>query len=114
MEGYNTRSIAISFVNLGHAATRNCEIIPSFPGHDYKCWESYLEEQIESAVQLVADIVQRQAEQGRYIKINSQTILTHHEIDPIRKQDPGPLFNKAHFINRIKQELNNRGYEHET
>lgn len=114
MDGYNQRSIAISLVNLGHIAKEECTIIPNFNGVSNKCWDNYPNEQINAAVQLTADIVERQAERGNFMKINHQTILTHQEIDPVRKSDPGPLFDKQNFINRIKQELRIRGYEHET
>jgi N-acetyl-anhydromuramyl-L-alanine amidase AmpD len=114
MDGYNQRSIAISFVNLGYIAKEECTIISNFNGVSNKCWDNYPNEQMNAAIQLVADIVERQAEKGNFMKINHQTILTHQEIDPVRKWDPGPLFDKQNFINRIIQELRLRGYEHET
>jgi len=112
--GYNQRSIGISLVNLGYIATNNCEVIPEYNRIKNKCWEKYPEEQIESTVQLVADIIERQAQKGNIMKINEQTITTHQEIDPGRKWDPGPMFNKQEFITKVKQELNKRGYPHET
>lgn len=111
--GYNQRSIGISFVNLGHAARQNCTTIEEFNGIRNQCWENYPQEQITAAVNLVADIVQRQAISGNFMKINQETITTHQEIDPKRKSDPGPLFDKNLMIARIKQELTNRGYTYE-
>ena len=113
---YNQRSIGVSFVNRGHAATTNCEVIPNlvgYPGFQNKCWEIYPEEQIEAGVQLVADIIERQAKRGRIIKPTREFIKTHHEIDRDRKQDPGPMFDEEEFVQRVRQELDRRQFPYE-
>lgn len=113
-EGYNQRSIAISLVNLGHSATNNCQTIQNYHGIKNKCWEYYTEEQIDATIQLIADIIERQAQQNNFIKLNAETITTHQEIDPTRKWDPGPMFLiKEDIITRVKTELQKRDYPYE-
>lgn len=110
--GYNQRSIGISFVNLGHAGREGideCEIIPDFNGIKNACWQEYTQEQQDAAIRLIADIVERQEAQGNTIRLNRDTIKTHQEIDPHRKYDPGPLFDKEELITEARNELRRRG-----
>lgn len=113
IEGYNTRSIGISFVNLGHGARENCQVVPIYNKIQNKCWEIYPDQQIEGAVKLVADIFERQAKRNNFMKLNENTIKLHSEIDPERKADPGPMFNRPEFIQRVRQELERRQFPYE-
>ncbi|MCP4184759.1 MAG: N-acetylmuramoyl-L-alanine amidase [Hyphomicrobiales bacterium] len=65
----NSHSIGIEIVNRGH---------------EYG-YADFPDEQMESVVQLLGDIV------ARY-RIKSADILAHSDIAPLRKQDPGELF----------------------
>lgn len=112
--GYNQRSIGISFVNLGYGAKEDCTTVPEFNSIRNACWQNYPREQISATIKLIADIFERQAATGNYMKLNTDTIITHHDIDPRRKSDPGPLISKQQLISDIKTELNERGYNYET
>ncbi len=65
----NSRSIGIEIAN---------------PGHEFG-YVKFPEKQMESVVALVCDICIRQ-------KIPTSNILAHSDIAPLRKQDPGELF----------------------
>lgn len=113
---YNARSIGVSFVNRGHGANpslHDCELMSVY-NNGYstiynKCWEKYTDEQLEAGIQLVADIIQRQASQGRIIRPTRDYIKTHEELSPSDKTDPGPMFNEDQFVMRVRQELEERG-----
>jgi N-acetylmuramoyl-L-alanine amidase len=72
----NSRSIGIEIVNCGHE-------------HGYV---EFPVVQMESVVQLLGDVVARN-------RIKSANILAHSDIAPLRKQDPGELFD-WHYLHK--------------
>lgn len=114
VEDFNDRSIGIELVNVGYLCEGTyCESEgrgeefewyfkeeegeEGFCGTRNAIWEEYPKEQIESLVNLVAEIVLR-----HNILIDREHIIGHDEVDPCRKKDPGPAFPWEEFIEDLK------------
>ncbi len=111
----NRQSIGIELVNLGNMCG-STESYCSDPNSEWTCksickdegkgiiidditWEKFTEEQVDSLVYLVADIVSR-----NNIPINRNYIVGHEEAAPGYKLDPGPVFPWEEFMSRLKAE----------
>ncbi|GAA5233928.1 N-acetylmuramoyl-L-alanine amidase [Verticiella sediminum] len=71
----NASSIGIEIVNPGYTTQPDGS----------RLWHPYSPRQIDAALALAADIVQRH-------QIDPRNVVGHSDIAPQRKQDPGPLF----------------------
>ena len=100
--GYNQRSIGISLVNMGHDAPNydlECEDAQHYLSTRNKCFEVYTEEQIESTIKLIQDILDRHPT----IPVDRNHIVGHDEIDRTgRKLDPGPLFPWDYIMSNLR------------
>ena len=94
----NPNSIGIELVNLGDVckvAGDRCKNKIEIKG---KLWEAFSDEQIDSLVSLVADIISRY-----YIPVDRWHIIGHEEVAPGYKFDPGPAFPWEEFMRRLME-----------
>ena len=101
IEGFNTRAIGIELVNLGDLCRHfmsACEMRGGVFYEDGVAWEKFTDEQINSLVNLVADIVSRYD-----IHADRNHIIGHEEITNF-KSDPGPAFPWEYFIQRVNEQ----------
>ena len=73
----NESSIGISLVNRGSGG--------DVPGQKIEDWEGYSPAQVDAAIELVKDIVNRHL-------VRPENVVGHSDIAPQRKVDPGPRF----------------------
>lgn len=97
-DGYNSRSIGISFVNLGWDTKGKNVQCTTIQG---QCWETYTDQQMNAAAKLIVDIQKRQEEQKNDLEINETTIIYHSDVYK-EKTDPGPAFDKQRLLTIIK------------
>ncbi len=99
----NEKSIGIELVNLGYLCgtefKSSCQEQGKGVEKEGKIWENFTEEQIDSLVFLVSDIISRYN-----IPADSEHILGHEEVAPGYKSDPGPAFPWTEFMERLQSE----------
>ena len=105
IDGYNSRSIGISFVNLGWD-TKNKNVQCTDIAE--KCWEVYTDQQMNALAKLLIEIQERQIQKRNNLELNDATIIYHSDISP-DKQDPGPAFDKQKLLNLIQTLKQNAG-----
>ncbi|MBD3209354.1 N-acetylmuramoyl-L-alanine amidase [Candidatus Woesearchaeota archaeon] len=102
----NRPSIGISFANMGYKTSGCDDEYQDWYQDSDVCWEPYTQRQLDSFVNLVADITQRHpalVEDGRFKE--SQMIM-HSDVATV-KVDPGPDFTRQQedLIQRINDKM---------
>jgi len=97
-EGYNSRSIGISLVNLGWDTKNRNVQCTDIAG---QCWDVYTDNQMKSLAKLLVDIQERQIQKRNNLNLNETTIIYHSDIYS-GKQDPGPAFDKTELLTLVQ------------
>ena len=103
IEGMNPRSIGIEVVNYGYLCddklgvnSDRCKFLAHALRGNTDYWEAYPEEQMNSLIGLVSDIIRRNSG----ITVDRTHIIGHDEVTS-GKFDPGPAFDWNDFISRL-------------
>ena len=110
-ENINSRSIGVELVNEGWNCKNDCvtakqicypdlkkEVCDSFVNRK---WAKFNKEQYDALVNLLVDILKRN-------NLQVDSIIGHEQVNPIRKQDPGPLLDLNELKNKVDYVLNKK------
>jgi len=102
--GFNQRSVGIEIINLGWLCGTSHKSSCQDKGDGFESggyvWQNYTKEQMDSLVDLVAGIVER-----NNISVDRDHIIGHYEVDPGNKVDPGPAFPWNKFMKDLESKV---------